>query len=802
MKKFFVFLMVCVALAAGAERLSLAKCRCEGGSRIIENGRSLFVKHLSYYRPGVLIPDLPAEAGAYYEITARVSAIKPADRNAFYIQVKYPGVHEMHHTESLEVNGPGETAIRYVFQTPEKLPEPRMFLRIFAEITGPEGLICRELTLKKIPRPASHSIIVTSPAYRNSIYHSHPVAEIAGRVEVYPVPAKIRVSLSQCGREIAASTGADFRFGGADRLADGDYDLTAVFFDAEGRRSGSCGTVIHKYPAAEHEVVIGQDNRFYSNGKLFMPLLFYSAKLPEPLRKLAFERGVNLVITHQPTAEKILEELDFARKHNARVMLMLSYDGGHFPARTIEDYRKILDRVLTPAVARHPALFCYYMKDEPEIKGEPLAPLAAATEELHKRDPYHPVYFNADPNGSLQQHRDYAAIADIYGMDIYPVGRKNHGSIGDQSSLTCVGACMKFCVDSVYGRKPIIACLQGYAWNRRKPVYPDLRQSRFMAYDSFFNGAHVISWYGLDRIYDRKFVPVLFHMVDEMKRMTPIFLTGKHLFRTDGEVKSVAVEYNGERFLIAANYQKKACSAELKTPFADGEVNVWYDSRKAKVSGGKISETFEPFEVRVYCTGAAPERAPEAPAEWLAAVLKPLTDASPAAKPQAKAASAAAYPEASWIWAAGDDRSHADVWLIRRFTVKRPVAVAVLTISADSRGEVWIDGESVGRSGNWYEPRKHDVAKFLSPGDHLLAVRAEDKDVKPCRGVVAELAILGFSGDNTFIVTDGNWLGCSASKVTGVPVLGRTEGFLPVRIIAPLGGGTWGKRVQWPVRGF
>lgn len=161
-----------------------------------------------------------------------------------------------------------------------------------------------------------------------------------------------------------------------------------------------------------------------------------------------------------------------------------------------------------------------------------------------------------------------------------------------------------------------------------------------------------------------------------------------------------------------------------------------------------------------------------------------------------------AYPKAFWIWAAGENtKVKSSVWLVRKITVEKPLTAALLTIAADSRAEVYLDGELLGRSGGWYEPRKLDLVRRLTPGEHLLAVRAEDRDAKPCCGVVAELALHSADGMQC-ILSDIQWLGAPAAAVVETPKPGALDGFRPAAVIAPLGGGTWGKRVKWPERGF
>ncbi|MEI3003943.1 MAG: hypothetical protein V8T87_04890 [Victivallales bacterium] len=54
-------------------------------------------------------------------------------------------------------------------------------------------------------------------------------------------------------------------------------------------------------------------------------------------------------------------------------------------------------------------------------------------EALLKITPYHPKHIVAAPRGSVEDHLPYAAAADFYGIDIYPVPAGSHSNLEDRT---------------------------------------------------------------------------------------------------------------------------------------------------------------------------------------------------------------------------------------------------------------------------------------------------------------------------------------------------------------------------------
>jgi len=110
----------------------------------------------------------------------------------------------------------------------------------------------------------------------------------------------------------------------------------------------------------------------------------------------------------------------------------------------------------------------------------------------------------------------------------------------------------------------------------------------------------------------------------------------------------------------------------------------------------------------------------------------------------------------SWIWAA-ETHNRQECRFVRSFQIPRGASVrlARLRITADNSYELFLDGQAIGRGGDWRAFIEYDVRLFITPGEHVLAVSAvNDFDVA---GLIAGLRIEMENGGVTEIVTDASW---------------------------------------------
>lgn len=79
----------------------------------------------------------------------------------------------------------------------------------------------------------------------------------------------------------------------------------------------------------------------------------------------------------------------------------------------------------------------------------------------------------------------------------------------------------------------------------------------------------------------------------------------------------------------------------------------------------------------------------------------------------------------SWIWAANTlDRQTCQFWRVFEVPEKNPATHARLVMTADNEFTLYLDGRELGRGSEWRELFDFDVTPLMSPGAHVLAVKA------------------------------------------------------------------------------
>ncbi|MDB5327631.1 MAG: alpha-L-rhamnosidase, partial [Phycisphaerales bacterium] len=137
-------------------------------------------------------------------------------------------------------------------------------------------------------------------------------------------------------------------------------------------------------------------------------------------------------------------------------------------------------------------------------------------------------------------------------------------------------------------------------------------------------------------------------------------------------------------------------------------------------------------------------------------------------------------PGASWIWSADAKRPYNNIVLFRRSFDLGDDASAHLLITADSRYEVYVNGQwlGFGPPRAWPSPwpvDAYDLTGLLQPGRNTVAVIVQHWGLSTFQylhgepGLLAELQI-NDAGGSRQITTDSRWQ-CTPSTAHGWPVL-------------------------------
>ncbi len=146
-------------------------------------------------------------------------------------------------------------------------------------------------------------------------------------------------------------------------------------------------------PKPEDVIVIDKEGRYTENGQHIFPLGIYQVA-PEQMSEV---KAAGFEVVHMYTWEGSQDEaaakayMDAAQAAGIRVFI--GFDRGlHSQNGIVQGNLELIARRVG-SLATHPALFCWYLFDEPEVAAYYVPPklLTAFAELLRKLDPYHPV---------------------------------------------------------------------------------------------------------------------------------------------------------------------------------------------------------------------------------------------------------------------------------------------------------------------------------------------------------------------------------------------------------------------------
>jgi alpha-L-rhamnosidase len=158
----------------------------------------------------------------------------------------------------------------------------------------------------------------------------------------------------------------------------------------------------------------------------------------------------------------------------------------------------------------------------------------------------------------------------------------------------------------------------------------------------------------------------------------------------------------------------------------------------------------------------------------------------------------------AWVWVARRDdmptverAPEGAVWLGKEFEVANVLAGAEpnadICMAADNSAELFLDGVRLLESKSWSSVERKAIS--LSPGKHLLNVRAvngEGGGRNPA-GVIVVLA--GRERSDIHVVSDESWRG-QGTEWSGWPAAAPPAEAAPVVVLAPVGSQPWGLSVS------
>ncbi|MEP6995733.1 MAG: hypothetical protein ABI968_14520, partial [Acidobacteriota bacterium] len=271
--------------------------------------------------------------------------------------------------------------------------------------------------------------------------------------------------------------------------------------------------------------------------------------------------------------------------------------------------------------------------DEP-LHGNVAAPgLKAAYEFVRARDPNHPLVIIQAPearDGPLTAAalQAYAPAADIHGVDIYPISHPPGLHAGPPNTdISVVGDVTELVVQAAPGKEhwtTLQIAWSGVLPPKHVPIFPNLHQERFMAYQAIVAGARGLVFFGGDisKVMSPRdassgwnwtfWHTVLKHLVQELNSTAvgpalvapPASVT---VTANAADISLSAREAGGFLYLIAVRRRPTRSGpvrfSGLPAGIKYGQALFEYDHenfRTVTLSRGAFTDPFSPHDARVY----------------------------------------------------------------------------------------------------------------------------------------------------------------------------------------------------------
>jgi len=145
----------------------------------------------------------------------------------------------------------------------------------------------------------------------------------------------------------------------------------------------------------------------------------------------------------------------------------------------------------------------------------------------------------------------------------------------------------------------------------------------------------------------------------------------------------------------------------------------------------------------------------------------------------------------SWIWDTNTlDQQTCCFWRSFEIPPNKRIANALLIMSADNEYSLFLDGQLIGRMAEWREYWEYDVTLLLTPGRHVLTVKAYNSFA--AAGMIFGLHVDFENGDPLEIRSDPNWLVVPQPTPHWESLKTPSSNWRPATVVGELGQPPWG----------
>ena len=359
----------------------------------------------------------------------------------------------------------------------------------------------------------------------------------------------------------------------------------------------STDLVLRKLAPKNGEVKIDRIRRiFLVNDEPFIPV---GSNTSMKHVKQQADLGLNGAWTnmHQEFTKEAQEEvrstLDAAAKRGMRIIIWymnysLLNDPQKYQAELLE---------LVETFKDHPALFAWFVFDEPRSNIKWLAGLCDAVREV---DPYHPPFINWCDRGHGWTRDMGDVTGDVNCLDGYYINAYDYTP--NEAFLKIGGHCTAMTVDAKK-RGNVVAYVNGlYGWASAIRE-PSPAENRFVTYVSLIRGARMLLYYNWGPPANPALLESFRPLSREMAALTPVVAgteVREKIVCDNERIDYTAFDTPEGLYLIALNTDENDEEATFRVERATGDIAVLFEDRNVTAADGSFRDRFSPLDRHVY----------------------------------------------------------------------------------------------------------------------------------------------------------------------------------------------------------
>jgi hypothetical protein len=488
------------------------------------------------------------------------------------------------------------------------------------------------LYVKQLPLTLNYTplaIDITRPAYRDCIYATAKLAKIeftvtsalsapslAGKqMTAVLLPAQPQGTPRPIAQATPVAAAPQVKLSlPADKLAVGDYQLLVTLMDASGQIVHNAKKRLQKLPPAPHghEWRFDEHHVLLHNGEPFLPFGWFSQGIDSWDPKEGYT--VLQAYSREYCQDEVVRAwMDPIAAQGAYVTLSpyspAFRNRGEDMQRPLNDQERQALTARVHALRDHPALFAWYMADEPELV--PVLPQRAQEiyETVRDADPYHPCIMLNDTIAGIYR---YARGGDVLMPDPYPCFLK--GGLA-AAPIEKTGQFMLAIKDATGGRKPSWVTPQGFNYGdygRAGNRGPTLIELRNQNYQAVVYGAKGFLWYTYSqyRNYPDLYLGMPFlarEMADLKDAVLADEVPGAVTVKAakPGHMHVRLRQVGHELTLVAVNTATEPQEATFTVRDAPAKLFVVSEGRTVSLAQGSFTDHFGVYAAHIYSTREA-----------------------------------------------------------------------------------------------------------------------------------------------------------------------------------------------------